>query len=66
MTQAGQPRQVRVPLGGTLYRHRSDTRRSLSITRQENRKRREQPMECGATTVFLHIEEIWRHHKTSS
>jgi hypothetical protein len=58
MTQAGWPRQVRVPLGGTLHRHRSNTRRSLSTTRQENRKRRKQPMECGAATAFLRIEEI--------
>jgi hypothetical protein len=58
MTQAGQPWQVRVPLGGTLHRHRSDTRRSLSTTRQENRKRRKQPIECGAAMTFLRIEEI--------
>jgi hypothetical protein len=58
MTLVGQPWQVRVPLGGTLHRHRSDTRRSLSTTRQEDRKRREQPMECGAATMFLRIEEI--------
>jgi hypothetical protein len=57
-TQIGWPQQVRVPLGGTLHRHRSDNMRSLSITRQENRKRQEQPMECGTTMVFLCIEEI--------
>jgi hypothetical protein len=57
-TQTGWPRQVRVPLGGTLHRHRSDTMRSLSITRQENGKRREQPVECRAATAFLRIEEI--------
>jgi hypothetical protein len=58
MTQAGQPQQIRIPLGGTLHHHRSNTRRSLSTTRQENRKKRKQPMECGATTAFLCIEEI--------
>jgi hypothetical protein len=57
-TQARWPQQVRVPLGGTLHRHRSNTRRSLSITRQEDGERRKQPMECDAATAFLRIEEI--------
>jgi hypothetical protein len=58
MTQARWPQQVRIPLGGTLHRHRSNPRRSLSITRQEDGKRRKQPVERGATMAFLCIEEI--------
>jgi hypothetical protein len=58
MTQARWPHQVRVPLGGTLHHHRSNTRRSLSTTRQEDGKRQKQPVECGAAMVFLRIEEI--------
>jgi hypothetical protein len=52
--------QIRVPMGGTLHRDRINTRRSLSTTRQENRERREQPVECRATTAVLCIEGIWR------
>jgi hypothetical protein len=55
MTQARWPQQVRVPLGGTLHRHRSNPRRSLSTTRQEDEKRRKQPVECGAATAFLRM-----------
>jgi hypothetical protein len=35
-TQARWPWKTRVPMGGTLHRDISDTRRSLSTTRQEN------------------------------
>jgi hypothetical protein len=52
--------QVRVPMGGTIHHDRSNTRRSLSTTRQENGERRKQPVECRATTVVLRIEGIWR------
>jgi hypothetical protein len=52
--------QIRVPIGGTLHRDRGNTRRSLLTTRQENEKRREQPMECRATTAVLCIEGVWR------
>jgi hypothetical protein len=40
MTQAGRSWQIRVPMGGTLHRDRSNSRRSLSTTRQENRETR--------------------------
>jgi hypothetical protein len=52
-TQPGQLRQIRVPMGGTLHRDRSNTRRSLSTTRQENGKRWEQPVERRATMTLL-------------
>jgi hypothetical protein len=58
--KAGRTWQVRVPMGGTVHRDRGNTRRSLSTTRQENEKRREQPMECRATTAVLRIGELWR------
>jgi hypothetical protein len=35
-TQARWPWKTRVSMGGTLHHHRSNTRRSLSTTRQEN------------------------------
>jgi hypothetical protein len=35
-TQARRTWKTRVPMGGTLHRDRSDTRRSLSTIRQEN------------------------------
>jgi hypothetical protein len=47
-------------MGGTLHRDISNTGRSLSTTRQENGERREQPMECRATTAVLCIEGIWQ------
>jgi hypothetical protein len=37
-TQVGRPRQIRFPMGGTLHHYRSHPRRSLSTTRQEDRK----------------------------
>jgi hypothetical protein len=40
------------------HRHRSNTRRSLSTTRQEDMERRKQPVECRAPTAFLCIEEV--------
>jgi hypothetical protein len=52
--------QIGVPMGGILQRDRSNTRRSLSTTRQENGERREQPVECRATTAVLRIEGIRR------
>jgi hypothetical protein len=33
--------------------------RSLSTTRQENRERREQPVECRTTTMVLCVEGVW-------
>jgi hypothetical protein len=51
--------QIRVPMGGTLHHNRGNTRRSLSTTRQENRERREQPVEHGATSAVLCIEGVW-------
>jgi hypothetical protein len=45
-------------MGGTLYHDRSDTRRSLSTTRQENGAKREQPVECRTTTMILRIDDI--------
>jgi hypothetical protein len=39
MTQAGRSWQIRVPMGGTLHHNKSNTGRSLSTTRQENRER---------------------------
>jgi hypothetical protein len=59
MTQTGWSWQIRVPMGGTLHRDRSNTRRSLSTTRQENRERREQPVECRTTTTVLCVEGVW-------
>jgi hypothetical protein len=59
-TQARQSWKIGVPMGGTLQRDRSNTRRSLSPTRQENGERREQPVECRATTAVLRIEDIRR------
>jgi hypothetical protein len=47
-------------MGGTLHCDRGNTRRILLTTRQENGERREQPMECRATTAVLCIEGIWR------
>jgi hypothetical protein len=44
-------------MGGTLHRDRSNTRRSLSTTRQENGERQEQPVECRATTAVLRIDD---------
>jgi hypothetical protein len=41
MTQARWLWKTRVPMVGTLHRNRSDTRRSLSATRQENGATRE-------------------------
>jgi hypothetical protein len=58
MTQTGRSWQIRVPMGGTLHHDRSNTRRSLSIIRQENRERREQPMECRTTTAVLCVEGV--------
>jgi hypothetical protein len=65
MTQAGRPWQIRVPMGGTLHRYRSHPRRSLSTTRQEDRKRWEQPVECRTAPVFLCIEEAWWQNTAS-
>jgi hypothetical protein len=52
--------QIRVPMGGTIHRDISNTRRILSTTRQEDMERREQPMEYGTTLAFLCIERVWR------
>jgi hypothetical protein len=52
-------------MGGTVYRDRSNTRRSLSTTRQENRERREQPVECRATTAVLCIGDMTRVNSTN-
>jgi hypothetical protein len=60
MTQTRWSWQIRVPVGGTVHRDRSNTRWSLSTTRQEDRERREQLIECGTTPVFLCIEGVWR------
>jgi hypothetical protein len=58
MTQAGWAWQTQIPMGGTLHHDRSDTRRSLSTTRQENGVKREQPVECRATTTILCINSM--------
>jgi hypothetical protein len=60
MTQARWSWKIGVPMGRTLHRDRSNTRRSLSTKRQKNKERREQPMECRATTVVLHVEDVRR------
>jgi hypothetical protein len=39
MTQARRSWQTRVSMGGTLHHDRSNSRRSLSTTRQENMER---------------------------
>jgi hypothetical protein len=54
-TQARRAWKTRVPMVGTLHRDKSNTRRSLSTTRQENRERQEQHVECRATTAVLRI-----------
>jgi hypothetical protein len=54
-TQARWSWKIGVPMGRTLHCDRSNTRRSLSTTRQENGERREQPIECRATTTVLRI-----------
>jgi hypothetical protein len=59
MTQTGRTWQITVPMGGTLHHDRSNTQRSLSTTRQENRDRREQPVECRTTMLVLCIEGVW-------
>jgi hypothetical protein len=59
MTQIGRSWQIRVPMGGTLHHDISNTRRSLSTIRQENRERREQPVDCRATTTILCVEGVW-------
>jgi hypothetical protein len=59
-TKAGRTWQVRVLMGGIAHHDRGNTRRSLSTTRQENGERREQPVECRATTAVLRIGELWR------
>jgi hypothetical protein len=64
MTQIGRSWQIRVPVGGTLHRDRSNSRRSLSTTRQEDRERREQPVECRTTLAVLCIEGVWRQELT--
>jgi hypothetical protein len=64
-TQAGRPWQIRVPMGRALHRDRSNTRRSLSTTRQENRERWEQPMECRATMAVLRVEGVWQQELSS-
>jgi hypothetical protein len=46
-------------MGGTLHRDRSNTRWSLSTTREENRERWEQPVECRTTTAVLCVEGVW-------
>jgi hypothetical protein len=58
--QARRAWKTRVPMGGTLHRDRSNTRRGLSTTRQENGESREQPVECRATTTVLRIGNIRR------
>jgi hypothetical protein len=58
MTQARRAWKTRVPMGGTLHRDISNTRRSLSTTRQENGERREQPVEYRATTAVLRVGDI--------
>jgi hypothetical protein len=55
LTQTRWAWKTRVAMGGTLHCDRSDTRRSLSTTRQENGAKREWPMECRATTTVLHV-----------
>jgi hypothetical protein len=55
----------RVPMGGTLHHDRSNTRRSLSTTRQEDRERWEQPVECRTTLAVLCIEGVWRQELSS-
>jgi hypothetical protein len=65
MTQTRRSWQIRVPMGGTVHRDRSNTRRSLSTSRQEDRKRREQPVECGTTPAFLCIRGVWQQELSS-
>jgi hypothetical protein len=65
MTQAGRSWQIRVPMGRTLHRNRSNTRRSLLTTRQENRERWKQHVECRTTTAVLRIEGLLRQELLS-
>jgi hypothetical protein len=58
MTQARWSWKIGVPMGRTLHRDRSNTRRSLSTKRQEIGEIQEQPMECRATMAVLRIDDI--------
>jgi hypothetical protein len=60
MTQARWSWKIGVPTGRTLHRDGSNTKRSLSTTRQENGERREQPVECRATMAVLLVDNIRR------
>jgi hypothetical protein len=64
-TQARRSWKIRVPMGGTLHCDRSNSRRSISTTRQENRERWKQPMECRTTLTVLCVEGLWRKENSS-
>jgi hypothetical protein len=58
MNKTGRSWQVRITMAGTLQSYRIDTMRSISTSRQKDRQRGRQPMECGATLVLLRIRGV--------